>query len=250
MEYTSILLKKEYDIKKIYTIFYFEFGKDYNFLGESHDFWEIVYVDKGEITVTADGKKLLLKQGNAVFHMPGEYHTFAANGTIAPNIIIVSFECRSKAMDFYKNKTVHLSDAEKTLLKTILAESKNAFNQQSDTYGNFCLSKKSEAVFGSEQLIALLLMQLLISIRRNENASPAKPVSMLVKNQSTDIADTVTAYLKKNIDKKLTFSDITAFAGISASGLKSIFRRRYKTGVMTYFRQLKIKRAKSRKIVF
>ena len=47
--YTRTRLKDEISISEIVTIHYFEFSKDYKFSGESHDCWELVYVDKGKI---------------------------------------------------------------------------------------------------------------------------------------------------------------------------------------------------------
>ena len=49
MYYSSYTLKDDLNISKIYTVHYFDYSKDYAFPGESHDFWEIVYVDKGEV---------------------------------------------------------------------------------------------------------------------------------------------------------------------------------------------------------
>ena len=51
--YESITLKEELHIRKIYSIHYFEYMKDYVFDGESHDFWEFVFVDSGNLFVTA-----------------------------------------------------------------------------------------------------------------------------------------------------------------------------------------------------
>ena len=58
--YESITLKENLHIRKIYSIHYFEYMKDYVFEGESHDFWELVCVDSGSIYVTAGDKELLL----------------------------------------------------------------------------------------------------------------------------------------------------------------------------------------------
>ncbi len=243
MPFKSTKLKKEIDIRNIYTVFYFEFSKDYSFPGEAHDFWEMVYVDKGEITVTANDNKFILCQGDIIFHKPNEYHTLRSNGVIAPNIMVVSFECRSPAMKFFNDRVMSLSDEQKQLLSVILQESSDSFTYADDT--KLTMLKKPDARFGSEQLIALSLMQLLISLRRSEQSIPIKPTSTLMERQSIDIAADVTEFLSENLDKKLRFSDITEFAGISASGLKSIFRTRFKMGVMAYFRQMKIERAKS-----
>ena len=34
-------------VKELYTLYYFHHESGYRFAGESHDFWEIIYVDKG-----------------------------------------------------------------------------------------------------------------------------------------------------------------------------------------------------------
>ena len=63
MTYQPFLLTEELHITQIITIHYFEYTNTYHFHGESHDFWEFLCVDKGEVTVTAGEKKLTLQQG-------------------------------------------------------------------------------------------------------------------------------------------------------------------------------------------
>ena len=53
MTYVKTQLKWEITIPAIITIHYFEYMKDFAFKGESHDFWEFLYVDKGNILVRA-----------------------------------------------------------------------------------------------------------------------------------------------------------------------------------------------------
>ena len=57
MTYQPFLLTEELHITQIITIHYFEYTNTYHFHGESHDFWEFLCVDKGEVTVTAGEKK-------------------------------------------------------------------------------------------------------------------------------------------------------------------------------------------------
>ena len=66
MEYESIILKDEITVRKIYTIHYFEYMKNFEFSGETHDFWELQCVDKGEIKVLDH----ILKAGQVIFHKP------------------------------------------------------------------------------------------------------------------------------------------------------------------------------------
>lgn len=48
MAYVKTYLKREIVIDSIVTIHYFEYTSDFIFHGESHDFWEFLYVDRGE----------------------------------------------------------------------------------------------------------------------------------------------------------------------------------------------------------
>jgi len=91
-------------VQSIVTIHYFELSKNFYYPGESHDFWEMVYVDKGEVIITADDKEFVLRQGEAVFHEPNEFHKIAANNVIAPNVFIISFVCKSREMKFFRKK--------------------------------------------------------------------------------------------------------------------------------------------------
>ena len=116
MEYVTTLLKEVLSVKKTVSVHYFEFASDYIYEGEKHDFWEFLYVDKGVVEVMADTKGYKLKQGEMIFHKPNEFHNVWANGKVAPNIVVISFECKSPAMKFFENKIISIGDHEKNLL--------------------------------------------------------------------------------------------------------------------------------------
>ena len=40
----------------------------------------------------------ILKKGDLVFHKPNEFHNVNATGHIAPNLVVISFECHDDAM--------------------------------------------------------------------------------------------------------------------------------------------------------
>ena len=42
-------------VDALYSVHYFEYASGFTFAGESHAFWEMLYVDKGAVTVTAGG---------------------------------------------------------------------------------------------------------------------------------------------------------------------------------------------------
>lgn len=100
MDFYKYPLTKLFHIPQIVTIHYFEYSRDFRFDGESHDFWEFLCVDKGEVTVTADQATHRLKKGSIIFHKPGQFHSVATDGVIAPNLVVVSFVCHSPAISF------------------------------------------------------------------------------------------------------------------------------------------------------
>lgn len=46
MTYVKTKLQHSIDIDAIITLHYFEYMKNFEFKGESHNFWEFLYVDK------------------------------------------------------------------------------------------------------------------------------------------------------------------------------------------------------------
>jgi quercetin dioxygenase-like cupin family protein len=74
MSFVKTVLNQYFEIDSVVTVHYFEFACDYIYEGEAHDFWEFVYVDKGELENMADDKGFKLKQGEMIFHKPNEFH--------------------------------------------------------------------------------------------------------------------------------------------------------------------------------
>ena len=103
-----IELENTIEIEKIVSIYYFEYAKDFVFKGEKHDFWEFLYVDKGQAEVMADTEGYKLEEGDIIFHKPNEFHSVWANGRIAPNLIVMSFVCNSPAMKFFETRFFEL----------------------------------------------------------------------------------------------------------------------------------------------
>ena len=66
-QFTKYKIPGTINITGIVSIHYFEFNKGYRSAGEKHDFWEFVYVDKGEAVATADGTEYTLVRGNSSF---------------------------------------------------------------------------------------------------------------------------------------------------------------------------------------
>ena len=115
-KYYGIQLQDLFHIEELFSLHYFEYMSTFSFPGESHDFWEFVCVDKGEVEIGAGPLTHTLRRGEIAFHYPGEFHWVKANGKIAPNLIVISFSCTDPAMEFFRGKILHLEETERRLL--------------------------------------------------------------------------------------------------------------------------------------
>lgn len=240
------VLKRDICVESIVTLHYFEHAKNYMFEGERHDFWELVYVDKGRLEVVADNDGYELQQGQIIFHKPDEFHNLYANGKIAPNVVIVTFACHSPAMAFFEKKITYVTQAQRDLLARIVKEGRQAFSGSlGDPYSKG-LTRAKDAPFGCEQMIQLLLEQFLVDMIRTDTVAQRPKSSSSIKRRSDcDLVARVQQYMEEHLCDGLSFADICQYSAQSATNLKTIFKAVTGQGVMEYYRNLKIEQAKS-----
>ena len=119
---------KVIDIDSIASIHYFEFTDDFVDYTESHEPWELVYVDRGECNVVAQNEILLLKQGEMYFHKPGEFHKLSLIKGVTPNIFVMTFFSSSVAMSYFENRKIKASMATKQHISAIIHEASSTFD--------------------------------------------------------------------------------------------------------------------------
>lgn len=246
MDYQMTLLHEEFKIKRIVTVHYFEYTKDFSFDGEEHDFWEFVYVDKGVIDISADERRYRLRQGEITFHKPREFHALRANGSVASNLVIAAFECKSRPMSFFRDKIFKISGEQKEYLSTVVKEAGRAFSSPLSDPALKLLQRRDNAVFGAEQLIKLSLEMLLISLYRSNFIKPTteKSMSVLTERLDKSTVSDIIEYMNENINRNFEFADFVRLVSVSPTRLKAIFKQKTGMGVLQYFRRLKIERAK------
>lgn len=250
MSYQITELKEEISIKKIISIHYFEYMSDFSFPGESHSFWEFLYVDKGELLVTADREKIPLKQGQIIFHKPNEFHALAAHNKTAPNLVVMTFEAGDPCLAFFEKRILTVGDSERNLLAQIIAEARDTFDGPMDDPYMEQLVRKENAPFGSEQMIKIHLEQFLIQLIRSFSAnavflSSHKKGGLYLADSDQDVVFTdLLTYLESNINQQLTVAKISRDNLISVSQLKKLFREHGGGGVMECFNLMKINAAK------
>lgn len=242
MSYTPFYPARSLEIDGIYTVHYFEYTSSYTFAGETHDFWEFLYVDKGSVRVTAGDKEYDLGRGQIIFHHPGEFHALAANGVAAPNLVVVSFRCNSPAMEFFRGRLTSLGAEERVLLARIVNESRSIFSTALNDPTTHSMLRKEEIPFGSEQLLVAAIEELLIRLVRQGNSFPA--IRQAPPRQMERRTQHIIEYLEQRLDQSLTIPQICRDNLIGRAQLERSFREQTGGGVIDYFSKLKIDAAR------
>lgn len=246
MEYSSYNLHQVLRINEVFSIHYFEYLKDFSYPGETHDFWEFVFVDKGSIEVTAGEKQLNLIKGDIVFHKPNEFHNLKSNGRVAPNLIVMSFSCSDPIIDWFGGKVLRISNRGQDFLAQILHEARNAFSSDLSDPWLACLKKRKDQVFASEQLIKIYLENFLINLIRRDRhiIDLQEPVSPLREKTDKDAFNHTVAYIENNLIDMSDLKTICRSTGYSCTYLEHVFKNKTGRSVMEFYKLAKLERAK------
>lgn len=249
MTYISTRLKREIIVNEIITVHYFEYTKDFIFEGEKHDFWEFLYVDRGNVLIKADDFTYGLTSGDVIFHKPQEFHALKSVGERPPNLVAVSFRCDSKSIDFFQDKIFKLDYAERSLITNIIREARTAF--KTPLYLPYIeqVELAEDVDFGSQQLVLLYLELFLIKMIRNHSENDMDQQSEIIKfpiypAYNSNRIHQILQYMEEHVCEQITVQDICSALSLSRSALQFLFKREMNCGIMNYFNQMKIERAK------
>ena len=242
-------VKYEINIQGFNSIYYFEFGKNFSHTPEKHNFWEMVYVDKGSITAITNGVACTLEQGQVLFHEPNEIHSHISDNKVANNMLVISFTSNDQTMNFFNKKCFTLDKTSKTLLSLFLQEAKNALGKIPDKYEDRRNLNFSSSPIGSTQLLQCYLTEFLIRLMRNGD-SLSEHIHSNEESRtiaSNSLIELIKEYMQNNIYSSLTLKDICVHFMLGKSQLSKIFKDTTGKSIIEYYNNLKI--AESKKLI-
>lgn len=243
LNFSSVKLESKFNVQKLFSYYIVKYDSNYRFVGEQHNFWEFVFVEKGKIGVTADNRCYELSENSVVFHKPGEFHSlWSASGT-SPEIMIVSFSAEGDFMKNFENKIFGVDDRQRGLL----GELKRLLNLtvagcRSDGYAHkiFINPDTDETEL---QAVKNLIEYILISFYKNDAVNSDKIISYSISTHS-EIYARALGYLKDNLYGNITTDDICNNINVSKTTLKSVFSKFTGNTIMKYFLLMKFEKAK------
>lgn len=227
-------------VTKIANIHYFEFTNKYHTFEDCHAFCELVYVDNGEIHIDSDGYTGALSQNQVIIHKALETHSLTCLDDVAPNVIIIGFECKSNILESYSSNPVTLTKECIRLLTDVVKEGRNVFLPPYDIPNLRDMKKRKDYPFGADQMIRLKLETFLIEMIRS--CEPDKSNSEL-NDLDTKTAD-IHKYICENFREKINLDELCFLYGTNKTTICKNFKSAYGDTVINFINKLKIKEAK------
>ena len=204
----------------------------YSYEGESHDFWEAVFVLRGEGSVTAGERVYTLTEGDMIFHPPGEFHRLRNIGEISLRIAVISFSTEFFPIDKHRIYRFLENHRPFSAIHNIrrLFETEGIFLTR--PYKEIAAAEIQEAVAELEGLFLKLF------VSEIEGSSP-----LVERSKSAAIYAEAVKFMRQNLDKRLTREEIAAACGMSVSTVQKLFFKYTGLGIMKYYEAMIMKRA-------
>lgn len=204
------------------------------FKGEMHDFWELVYIESGKLIVAEDERVYEMTAGQIVFHKPMEFHRFWCPRDKATNVIIISFDGEDELIQPLGDGVFDLGTELKNELVSLTDLIFDSFNVT-----GIGIEEHKEPRRIQEALCMLGLQTFLLHVLEYAGNRMEQSYNTTAVNYRKIIT-----VMNEHIYENLSIEQIAAICCLGVSNLKKTFTMYAGCGVMYYFNNLKIIKAK------
>ncbi len=211
-------LKKTITVSDIFTCFTEAYPADFRFYGEMHDFWELVYVERGSIWAAEEQHVVQLHENMFILHKPLAFHRLWCD-SVGATVRILSFTAYGDDTAKLEHRTGVLPwNLRDTLIGT--ADYARALLDGDRSVGGYVAA-------GLEYLLAGI----------------ANTAAETLPSQGRSDFERVMASINAHYRENLSLSELATHCRMSESKLKKVFHSVYDLGIMKYICKLKVRDA-------
>ncbi|MDM8292932.1 AraC family transcriptional regulator [Faecalicoccus pleomorphus] len=214
------------NLKEILTCFYQVRKSNYVFPGESHDYYELTYIDHGKLDMTLDGKEYHLNKYDLIIYYPGQFHTQSTDEESTCSYLTIMFDMETK-MDI-------------SLMNRVFKTRKDIYNVLSA----FMKAIQSKDYLSEEMALAYLNEVLILLYQFDTKTDEESNVNPMQEHYENTLLNEILVFIHNNIFTAFTVEDLCQKFSISRSSLQSLFRTNIHTTPKHYISNLKLNQAK------
>ncbi len=238
-------INNAFTVDSIITVYYLDWekarSKETTQKAVSYNFWQLLYVDRGEYTCSIEDDLYTLSSGEMILCEPQKVRVSLSHKNAM--VAIISFRCDSECIHSIKNKTISLSDDDRKLLSRVFTTGTEIFKTVPED--NFYAGQEPKDGTADYELqmiknsLELLLINLYTSDEKHSSLSAQNHINYYEQKFRA-----IENYMLENLSGNITLEEISATTGFSLSTIKRIFSSQAKCGALHHFLKLKIKESK------
>lgn len=214
------------EIKEVLACYYQVRNSNYDFTGESHNHWELTFIDSGELNTTIEDNIYTLKNYDMILYSPKQYHTQQTDNHHSCSYLTVMFDMDCTHADELTNRIFHTN-----------RETLNAIN-------NFVRASNNPSTYNNDLMICYLketIIKLLNSDFEDDNPVANTPMQQKFENE---LLNNVIIYINDNIYTAITIEKLCLEFSISRSSLQQLFKNNLNIAPKQYISDLKLNKSK------
>lgn len=208
---------------------------------ERHDFFEFQYVIRGSRTSKIDGKEIVICPGQYYMVPPGVVHSLVSAEDDTECFVMGFTVLRTEEIYMLSSRIMELSESEKELIDELAEESRECFELMPETSVDSGSRVRNGITQGRVQTfknrIEIFFIKLIES-RMMESDGKS------FTSHRISIDEKVMSFLKTHITERITLSRIAEELSLSVPYIRREFTKKYGRGIIDYFLDMKIERAK------
>lgn len=232
------LPEPDLEITALFATFCYYYTPDFEFQGEWHKAWELVYVIVGEVVLQTEEQTIILKPGEAFLHKPEEFHQHKANNVVC-NACFISFDCDNPRLYELAGHALKITQNMQHLIQRVTDEGAMYLAGKNEIPPR---SKTEVYEFACGQALKNSLELLLIDLIRQQDVITAEPTTVS-RNEKT-LVQSIKMFLSQHLTQKLTLQEIANGLGYSVSHICYSFKKCMGMSIIQYFIALRINKAK------
>ena len=217
-------------INEILGYYYNIRNSGYNFKGETHNYFELTYVDRGCMKTIVDDMEYELRENELIIYGPGQFHRqeipvgeSCSYVTIIFDMESIIFDDNGSGYDVILNKIFGYNKKIQTLIKDFVNESSSQIPYMNSLM--LCLLQ--------ETIIRLLQSEF---IGHKEN----HPVTEVRQHYQDELLNKILSYINETITEPITVAEICQKFSLSRSSLQILFKENLQQTPKKYISELKL----------
>ena len=204
----------------------------YFYDGESHNFWESVFIIEGRAGITAGETVYRLNAGQMIFHPPMVFHRIWNDGSGFLRYVVISFSADRVGLDkhrvctFPSAETVY--DIERRLREFFVVDQEK-----------YLQSIREDTDLRELQRVTNRLELLFIDLLEQGTEQ-----TKIQHDKTAELYSTAVSIMRNHIAKPLSARKIAAMCQMSISSKQKLFARYTGMGMMRYYVNLRMRYAK------